>query len=125
MPDSQEMIHQHHKLVGLCNKLDDAVKHHLPRPDIYRIMDELIAYTVEHFAAEERLMDEVHYPESAAHKAKHEELLARTRKFRKRLDLYGEDEFIDWFHHWPFPYILAHIQNADHQIADHVAHGAA
>lgn len=120
MPDTQEMIRQHQELVALCEKLDEAVRRRRARSEIYKIMDDVIACTVQHFEAEERLMAEAGYPEIEGHKAMHRELLTRTRKFRKRLDLYGEEEFTEWFNHWPFPFILAHIRNADHQIADHV-----
>lgn len=120
MPDTHEMIQQHYDLIALCKKLDDAVKRRQPRAEIYQIMDELIACTVHHFEAEERLMAEAGYPELEGHKAGHEELLERTRKFRRRLDLYGEENFTEWFNHWPFPFILAHIRNGDHQIGDHI-----
>ncbi len=120
MQDTHEMIQQHRELVALCDKLDAAVKDNLERSEIYRIMDEVLACTVQHFAAEERLMDAAGYPEIEAHKAKHRELLERTRKFRKRLDLYGEESFSEWFNHWPFPHILAHIQFADHQVGDYI-----
>ncbi len=120
MHDTQEMIRQHRELVALCEQLDDAVRRKLERSEIFRIMDELIACTELHFEAEEQLMAAAGYAEIEAHKAKHRELLERTRKFRKRLKLYGEDDFVRWFNHWPFPFILAHIQFADHQIADHV-----
>lgn len=121
MPDTHEIIRQHQELIALCGKLDDAVKHKLERSEIYRIMDEVIDCTVRHFEAEERVMDEAGYPEIVAHKAKHRELLERTRKFRRQLDLYGEENFSEWFNHWPFPHILAHIQFADHQIGDYIA----
>lgn len=124
MPDTQEMIQQHHELIGLCKKLEDAVRRRQPRAEIYQIMDELVTCTTQHFEAEERLMAEAGYPELEGHKAKHKELLERTRKFRKRLELYGEENFTEWFNHWPFPLILAHIQNGDHQIGDHIRHAA-
>lgn len=122
MPDTLEMIQQHRELITLCRRLDEAVRRRQPRAEIYRIMDELIACTDHHFQAEERLMAEAGYPELKGHKAKHKELLERTRKFRRRLDLYGEESFTEWFNHWPFPFILAHIQNGDRQIGDYIHH---
>lgn len=121
MPDLLEMERQHAELIGLCNRLDEAVKQNLERREIYKIMDEVFACTVRHFEAEERLMSETGYPLIEAHKSKHKELLERTRKFRKRLDLYGAESFTEWFNHWPFAHILAHIQFSDHQIVRHVS----
>ncbi len=122
MPDTHEMIRQHHELIALCKELDEAVKRRQSRAEIYQIMDELIACTATHFEAEERLMAEAGYPELEGHKARHKELLERTRNFRRRLELYGEENFTEWFNHWPFPFILAHIQNGDHQIGDYIRH---
>jgi hemerythrin len=120
MPDSQDMIKQHHELVALCHKLDEAAKRNAELPYLYGIMDEIIACTEQHFKSEELLMAETGYPEIEAHKAKHKELLENTRKFREQIDLYGEANFSEWFNHWPFAYIIAHIQFADHQIADFI-----
>jgi hemerythrin len=124
MPDTQEMIRQHAELVGLCRELDEAVQHNLKRHEIYAIMDKVCACTEHHFAEEERLMAEAGYPEIEEHKAKHRELLERTKHFRDRIDNHGYEDFHTWFTHWPFAYILAHIQYADHQIADYVSEKA-
>ncbi len=121
MSDTQEMIRQHHELLDLCRKLDEAVKRRLERPEIYRIMDEILDCTQRHFEAEKRLMAETRYPEIDAHRAKHKELAERTGKFRKRLDLYGEEKFTEWFNRWPVPDMLAHIQLADHQFDEYLA----
>lgn len=125
LSDTPQIIRQHGEIIALCQKLDEAVKNRLERSQIYRIMDEVIAYTVRHFEEEERLMEQAGYPEIEAHKAKHRELLERTRKFRRRFDLYGEASFTEWFNHWPFPHIVAHIQLADHQIGEHISRQAA
>ncbi len=125
MPDTREMMEQHRELIALCRNLDEAVKLRRERCEIYRIMDQLIACTARHFEAEEQLMAEAGYPELEGHKARHKELLERTCKFRKRLNLYGEKDFTEWFNHWPFPFILAHIQNGDHQIVEHIGRNTA
>lgn len=86
-------------------------------------MGDLIDSTIRHFHDEECLMAETGYPEIEQHKRKHRDLVDSTLKFRKQLALYGEEELTDWFHHWPFPHILAHIRFADHQLADYVEPG--
>ncbi len=121
MSDIQEMIRQHRELLDLCQKLDEAVKCRLPRPEIYRIMDEILDCTQRHFASEKQLMAEAGYPEIETHGAKHKDLVERTGKFRKRLDLYGEENFSEWFHHWPLAEILAHIHLADRQLDEYLA----
>jgi len=120
MRDTLEMTQQHHEIVSLCQQLDEAVNDHRSRPEIYGIMDDLLSRTIHHFHTEERLMAETGYPEIEQHKARHQELLDRTGRFRRQLELYGEDSFSEWFHHWPFSYIRLHIEHADNQLVEHV-----
>jgi len=120
MFDVPEIEQQHHVLVNMLNKLNDAVKNDESREDIYRIIDDVISYTRFHFATEERLMDQYGYPEIKAHKDKHKQLIQEVLHFKEKLGYVGEHQFIDWFNHWPFANILAHIQYADKQIESHI-----
>jgi len=118
-----EIDQQHQELVSMLNRLTDAVHNEVPRKEIYRMIDEVIAYTCAHFAAEERLMAESGYPEFEAHRNKHNQLVQDALHLKKKLDYVGEDRFMEWFNHWPFANILAHIQYADQQVGDHVTRG--
>ena len=120
-----EIDKQHERLVSMLNGLTDAVKHNEPRDEIYRIMDDVISYSSMHFATEEKLMAEFDYPEIEAHKKKHKLLIQEAVHLRKKLKDVGEAQFLEWFNHWPFSNILAHIQYADHQLEDHITHGGA
>jgi hemerythrin len=115
-----EIDQQHLILVNMLNRLNDAVKNRESRKDIYRIIDEVISYTALHFATEERLMVQSDYPEIEWHKAKHKELIKDALHLKEKLDYVGEEMFSDWFNHWPFDRVLAHIQYADKQIEDHI-----
>jgi len=118
-----EIDKQHQELVALVTRLTEAVKNNAPRAEIYRIIDDVIAHTARHFATEEMLMAEFGYPEIEAHKKKHKLLIDEALHFRKKLDYVGEEQFLEWFNHWPFTNILAHIQYADNQVKEHIAHG--
>ena len=104
----------------MFNRLNDAVKNHESRNDIYRLIDEVISYTRLHFATEEQLMVQSGFPEIESHKRMHEELIKDTLHLKDKLDYVGEDMFSDWFNHWPFGRVLAHIQYGDKQIEDHI-----
>ena len=71
--DSQhkELIERIKKFVDSCEKKDSKI-------DAVKMMDYLIEYTDFHFTAEEKLQEEVGYPELPNHKTKHDE-------FRKTL----------------------------------------
>ncbi|HMC13093.1 MAG TPA: hemerythrin family protein [Gallionellaceae bacterium] len=111
---------QHEKLVNMFNSLNEAVKNNESREDIYRIIDDVISYTYFHFEFEEQLMDQYGYPEIKAHKDKHKQLIQDALHLKEKLDFVGEHQFMEWFNHWPFANILAHIQYADKQIEDYI-----
>jgi hemerythrin len=121
MLDVMENTLQHHELVALLNKLSDAAKNGEPLERVEQIIDDVIAYTRFHFEFEERLMTEYGYPQLAEHQEKHHQLINDALKFKAKLRNVGEHEFVDWFHHWPFAYIHAHIIHADKQIEDYIA----
>ncbi|HUW00524.1 MAG TPA: bacteriohemerythrin [Gallionella sp.] len=109
---------QHQVLVGMLNGLNDAVKNKASRNDIYRIIDEIIAYTRLHFATEERLMAQSGYGDVEFHKDKHRQLMQDALHLKGKLADVGEEMFTDWFNHWPFTRVLAHIQFADQQFEE-------
>ncbi|KXS33411.1 MAG: Hemerythrin-like metal-binding protein [Candidatus Gallionella acididurans] len=120
MFDMAEIDRQHRELVNMLNRLNDAVKNYESRNDIYRLIDEVISYTRLHFATEELLMVQSGFPEIESHKRMHAELIKDTLHLKDKLDYVGEDMFSDWFNHWPFGRVLAHIQYGDKQIGDHI-----
>ena len=121
MVDVQKIDQQHAELIGKFNSLNDAVKSKAPREEIYRLIDDVIAFTRLHFDTEERVMAESGYPEIEAHRKKHRELLQEAQRLKSRLDYVGEEMFTDWFNHWPFAHVLAHIQYADRTMEDYAA----
>jgi hemerythrin len=120
MFDMQEIDQQHQKLINMLNRLNDAVKNNESREDIYVIIDDVITFTRLHFATEEQLMVQSGYPEIEAHKNRHKQLIQEALHLKEKLDYVGEQMFTEWFNHWPFANILAHIQYADKQIEAHI-----
>ncbi len=115
-----EIDKQHKELVNMFNRLNEAVKNNESRENIYRIIDEVITFTRIHFATEEQLMVQSGYPEIEAHREKHKDLIKEALHLKDKLDYVGEQMFTDWFNHWPFARVLAHIQYADQQVEDHI-----
>jgi hemerythrin-like metal-binding protein len=111
---------RHHELVNMLNKLNDAVKNDESREDIYRVIDDVIAVTRLHFATEEQLMIQSGYTKVKWHKDKHKELIKDTLYLKWKLVYVGEELFTEWFNHWPFARVLAHIQHADKQLEDYI-----
>jgi hemerythrin-like metal-binding protein len=120
MSDVTVIDQQHQELVNMFNRLNDAVKNNESREDIYRIIDDVIAFTRLHFATEEQLMIQSGYTDIEWHKDKHKQLIQDALHLKGKLAYVGEEMFTDWLNHWPFARVLAHIQYADKQIEDHI-----
>ena len=76
---------QHKKLVTLLNKLHDAMSAGAGRQAVGSVLDELVAYTREHFANEEQIMRRAAYPDLAKHAAEHVTLTAKAVDLQKGL----------------------------------------
>jgi hemerythrin-like metal-binding protein len=77
-----EIDHQHQHLIDLINILHDAMKQGRGKEVLSVTLDELARYAVEHFAAEEKLMQKYGYPEFSAHKAEHESFIKKVTDFQ-------------------------------------------
>jgi len=125
MSDVSEIDQQHQELVKMLNNLNDAVAKRESRESIYLIIDEVIGYTRFHFATEERLMVNSGYTDVEFHKDKHRQLMEDALHLKEKLADLGEEMFTDWFKHWPFTRVLAHIQYADQQFEDQLRRNGA
>ena len=125
MPDVLQINRQHRELINRLNRLNDAVKNRESREDIYRIIDDVIAFTRLHFATEEQLMLQSVYPEIESHRGLHMQLIQDALHLKGKLDYVGDEMFTEWFNHWPFSRVLAHIQYADRQVEDYISQSGA
>lgn len=74
---------EHRQLFAMVNGLFDAIEGGTGGDLLAALFDALIAYTRDHFAREEALMAERHYPGLAAHRAEHRELAERVLALRQ------------------------------------------
>ncbi|MCP5500069.1 MAG: hemerythrin family protein [Leptospiraceae bacterium] len=71
---------QHRKLVELTSELVEATESGKARRIIVDVLKSLIYYTKTHFVDEEKIMQEVGFPEYEAHKEEHEEFIKRVHE---------------------------------------------
>lgn len=69
-----EIDDQHGVLVGLINRLHDAMTAGRDVEVLGDVLSDLVSYTVWHFSFEEQKMAAADYPETAAHKREHVKL---------------------------------------------------
>ena len=81
---------QHRRIVDYINQLHDARISGHQKEDIAKVIDELVDYTLSHFAFEETMQEEAGYPFLKAHKKVHELFTKRVGEYQERFRL-GED----------------------------------
>ena len=75
---------QHQRLVGALNDLHDGMVSGTVEAGMSALLVRLLDYTAEHFAYEERLMAEHHYPRAEDHAAEHRRLTAQLVDFHQK-----------------------------------------
>ena len=108
---------QHQRIVAMINDLHVA---HLSgtREAVGAVIEEMVDYTLSHFAFEEELMEAAGYPFCAAHKRVHDMFVRRVDDLRLRFQA-GEDvveELRSMLSRWLFN----HIRSDDKAYADRV-----
>lgn len=102
---------QHKRIVFMINLLIRTQEPGHSRDEVGNVLNELVDYTLSHFAFEESLMEEAGYEFTRPHKHVHKIFIARVKDFSLRFKA-GEDitqELIGLLSHWLFN----HIRNDD------------
>jgi hemerythrin len=108
----QELFRRLEALLGAMMKGDKA--------EMARLFDFLGSYVVEHFDAEERLMQAHGYPDRAVHVAAHQRFLADYTALRRSLDAaggVGGAALTIKVHNWCGDWLKVHIAGTDQALA--------
>ena len=108
---------QHRRNVEMINHLHITQKS-MERFAVGEVIDELVDYTLSHFAFEEELMEEAGYPFCAAHKRVHEVFTKRVSEYRMRFQA-GED-VVDELKSMLSRWLFNHIRNDDKAYSEQV-----
>lgn len=105
-----EIDMQHRRLVGLINELSDAMMIRKGYRAVPHVLGELVDYIQLHFTAEERLMQEMNYPDLDTHREEHldmtEKILAYRVQYSQGHDL-AAGELLGFLCEWLKSHILA------------------
>lgn len=102
--------HQHTRIVDYINQLGYAIRQH-NRTSVSIVLNELLDYTVSHFAFEESLQQEVGYQYAQPHKAVHDLFIKRLSKYQER-HVQGED-IAPQLHAMLSTWLIHHIKRDD------------
>src|ERR1035437_310820 len=84
-----EIDNQHQRIVDYINQLENAFERQ-DRQSVGVVLDELVDYSLSHFAFEESLQEEAGYTFAKPHKAIHEMFVKRLTRYQEK-HLAGED----------------------------------
>jgi hemerythrin len=114
---------QHKKLFDIIRELYSAMGKGQGRNVAGDVLNQLIDYTVTHFAAEEKLMEKHGYPHLASHRAEHKALTDKVLAFKKTFDAGTGNvtpELMVFLQQW----LRNHIQTVDQKYSEFLnSHG--
>ncbi len=85
----REIDEQHKELVGMINRLHEAMVANKGRELQQEIVNEMVAYTNFHFATEEKYMRSFGFAGYFEHKREHEQFAAEAAELKARVDRGG------------------------------------
>lgn len=115
----QVIDNQHQRIVAYINKLDHAQRHH-SREEVGEVLEELVDYTLSHFAFEESLMEDADYVFINAHKKVHQLFVRRVADYQQRFK--AGEEIQEELMHSLRAWLVNHIKNDDQDYAEDVRH---
>lgn len=101
---------QHQRIVDYINHMEVAIARR-DRQAVGRVLDELVDYSLSHFAFEESLQEEAGYKFAKAHKSIHDMFVKRLSTYREKYDA-GED-IAGQLHGMLSTWLLHHIKRDD------------
>ena len=110
---------QHRQLVDIINEFGEASQKGKGSRVMNKILNELVGYTQEHFADEERLLADSGFPQLAQHQAQHRQLLQKIERFQYDFNQGGKritakvEEFLQYW-------LTSHILGDDKVYAAYV-----
>ena len=113
------MDDQHQQLFKIVNELHTAMRSGKGKDVAANLLRRLIDYTVQHFAAEEKLMEQKGYPGLTAHQAEHRALTHKVVTFKKDFDagiVSITPELMKFLQDW----LTNHIQTVDRKYGEFI-----
>ena len=118
-----DMDREHQVLISYMNELHVLNEQKASTQAISRAFDNLVDYTVRHFADEEAYMERIGFPGLRVHKGVHKQLLDKMFGFQRTVRATGKlpDDLFVFFKMW----LSAHICGIDVKYANYAHTGKA
>ena len=114
------MDEDHHELVRRVNTVLETIALQQGEQGLSAAMDELAAYSREHFAREEVEMKRIDFKNMHAHMTEHATLLKQLQAMRDQLDAGKKFDQMDLYHFLAW-WVKDHIRDFDVELAEALA----
>lgn len=105
---------QHKELFARINNLVEACKEKNGKENLTEVFQFLKDYIIEHFGAEEAVMQKYNYPQYDYHKGQHEEFVKDTSELEKGLNNEIDQLFVaDRLSNYLVSWLVLHIRRVD------------
>jgi hemerythrin-like metal-binding protein len=114
-----DVDHEHRELIGLINKLHDAMSGEHATLTVPDFLGEIYAHVSAHFALEEKIMREHNYDQYLDHKEDHERLLDEIRDIMDDYEenaYFSDDDFASHVERW----FTGHFSTKDSRLHKHL-----
>jgi hemerythrin len=114
-----EIDGQHRELFARIGALLEASRSGRSREEVVRLLEFLGSYVVDHFAVEERIMEEAGYPRLGGHRAEHLQFMKELAILRHELKSEGPTKlFVIRVGNRVTEWLREHIYRTDRILAD-------
>lgn len=111
-----EMDKEHQILIDKMNALYKASEKKASEVDLQKLVDDLAAYTIQHFADEEAYMGKIQFQGLETHKIIHKQLLSQFQEHIEKFKI--TKEFTPAFFNFLKVWLTSHIRGIDMKYAD-------
>lgn len=113
--DIPQVDEQHGRLVEMLNNLNEVIEEKWDESEVFKIVDDFVAYTHYHFGDEEKLMREEAYPHLEEHAQIHR---AFVQQVEKTIVQYSGTKFLRFkFFQIGMNILMNHIETEDYKFS--------
>lgn len=116
---------QHEAYADLVDSFFEmAQREHVDRKSLFKEMEKVIIYAIEHFEMEQHLMQLINYPRLEEHRAQHDIFRAETDRWVADLpSIKDMDAIVLTLSKWLIDWLCGHIQEDDIKLANFIQSG--
>jgi hemerythrin len=116
------MNHDHAEFIQMRSEILELIDQSVADATIDTRLGELLSHTIRHFADEEQLMQEAHFPPYPIHKAEHDRVITEIQAKAASWQLNRDSAALsEWLDHAVGEWFVQHVNTMDRMTAAYAA----